>query len=317
MRRCWLLLVLLTLAACRGGAPPPDSLAPTQTRAAALAELNRIPGTLTAVAATQTRLAELPLLTQVAATSTALASARAPSTPPVGASQPSPTARAANLQLTPTVTPIRVTVPATSPARRATPTKAGGPAFFDLVVDEARGRLYGSDSVGGRVVVLALPGLDVLGIVDLGQASKPTGMALSPDGSELAIALNGFGNIALVDPESLKLTKRLLPTGESGANQPYDVRYGGPRLLYSTGNPGSGGFDYIHVFDTETGKEVGRSTDIVRAAPRLAVTADGSIFVGESAFSPQQLYRYALKDNTPVQLSRGPHGPVSAADLAV
>jgi DNA-binding beta-propeller fold protein YncE len=202
-------------------------------------------------------------------------------------------------------------------AARRPATKPGLATFFDLVLDEKRGRLYGSDNLSGRLGVLSLADLSTIGTVDLGQASKPTGVTLSPDGGEIAIALNGSGHITLVDPERLVVTGKLHPTVTSGENQPWDVLYAQTGRLYSTGNPGSGGFDYIHVFDTSTRVEVGKSSDIVRAAPRLAFAADGALFVGESIFSPQQGYRYATQGDTPVQVARGPHGPVAIPDLAV
>jgi DNA-binding beta-propeller fold protein YncE len=181
MRRCWLLLLLLASVGCSGSAP-------TQTRTAELAQLAQ-------AGATQTRAAELVRLTQVAATAAVFVPSPTPTPAPTatpGSAGPTPTAAAPG---------ARCPLPPgpRGPLTTVTWTPPGAPAFSDLVLDEARGRLYGADSLGGRILALSLPGLEVAGTVELGQTSQPAGMALSPDGAELAVALFGAGNIALVD----------------------------------------------------------------------------------------------------------------------
>jgi hypothetical protein len=84
------------------------------------------------------------------------------------------------------------------------------------------------------------------------------------------------------------------------------------------GNPGSSGFDYVHVFDTVNKVEVGRSSEIMRAVPRLAMTADhNTLYDSEVILSPQKIYRFDISTDTPVQTAAAPHGPVSVNTLAV
>lgn len=197
-------------------------------------------------------------------------------------------------------------------------TVASVPKFFDLVLDEAHDRLFGTDQAGGQVVILTMSTLAPLGTISLGQSSAPAGIALSPDGTQLAVALSGFGNIALVDTGTLMVTGRLYPTVTNGPNKPYDVQYGRTGRLYSTGNPDSAGIDYIHTFDTATQIEVGISSHIVRAAPRLAmVPGNNTLYMGESSFSPQKIYRFDLGTDDPAKDAQGPHGGMNVTTLAV
>ena len=188
--------------------------------------------------------------------------------------------------------------------------------YFDIAIDETRGQIYGSHRSSGVIDIVDMDSLDVLTSVLVG--SEPTGLDVSPDGSELAVALFGQSEIAFVDLETLNVEARVVPAGTSGPNRPFDVLYGRSDRLYSVGNPGSSGFDYVHVFDTSDHTEVGRSTEIMRAAPRLAMTADHStLYVGQATFSPQQIYRFDISTDTPSQTAGGPHGPVRVNTLAV
>jgi hypothetical protein len=96
------------------------------------------------------------------------------------------------------------------------------------------------------------------------------------------------------------------------------VLYGRAGRLYSTGSPGSSGFDYVHVFDSGTREELGRSSTIVRAAPRLAITADhNTLYVGESLFSPDSLSRFDITSDSPALLSQAPFASVSVYTVCV
>lgn len=211
-----------------------------------------------------------------------------------------------------------------SPATRAAaPVHAAAtvpdlPLFADMVLDERHGRLFGSDSLNGRLIVLALPGLASLGTIDFGQAAGPTGLVLSPDGAELAVALRGSGAITLVDPLGLMVTGQLVPQHVVGPNMPVDVRYSRPGRLYSVGDPGSSGLDYVHAFDTTAHTEVGTSQFVVRAAPRLALApGDSALYVGESGVSPQALTRFNIAGDTPERDASATFNQVSVSTLAI
>lgn len=212
---------------------------------------------------------------------------------------------------------------AAAPARPVSPsvTTVATPVFFDLVVDDVRGRVYGSDKSGGNVYVLdATTGATIV-TVSVGATTGPAGMDISPDGTHLAVAESNNAEIALIDLTTTtpSLTpNRMIPQGTSGPNQPWDVRYGRTGRVYSVGNPGSGGFDYVHAFDTTTLLEVGRSGAIVRAAPRLAITGDrNSLFVMESAFSPQSLTKFDISTDLPGSPALAPFGSAVGTTVAV
>jgi len=172
------------------------------------------------------------------------------------------------------------------------PQKAGIPALSNLVIDGDRDRLYGTDKVGGKLIVLALPALDQVAAIDLGQASQPTGAALSPDGKEIAVALTGAGHLALIDPVSLTVSGALYPKTTSGSTVPWDVRYSPDGRLFSTGNSASSSFEYVHIFDTKARVEIGKSRDIIGGAPRLAFTAGNTLYVADD----YMFYRFAPAD---------------------
>jgi hypothetical protein len=195
---------------------------------------------------------------------------------------------------------------------------AGIPQLFEMVVDDAHSLLYGSDTAGGKIWMLSLPNLTTVATIDVGSASQPSGIDLTQDGTTLAVARSGSGNIALVDTATRMVTGTLFPMGTTGPIVPYDVRFGRTGRLYSVGNPGSSGFDFVHVFDTTSQTEVGRSNTIVRAAPRLAITGDGnSLFVMESAFSPQSLTRFNISTDTPTVSASAPFGSVQGTTVAI
>jgi DNA-binding beta-propeller fold protein YncE len=188
--------------------------------------------------------------------------------------------------------------------------------YFDIAIDDARQRIYGSDFNGNMIHVIDMATLGVSAVIPIG--SQPTGMDISPDGQELAVTLYGQGEVAFIDLSALTVMTRVVPSGVYGPNQPYDVLYGRSGRLYSVGNPGSSGFDYVHVLDTVTKVEVGRSMEIMRAAPRLAMTADhNTLYVSQVSFSPQKIYRFNISTDTPVQTAEAPHGPVSVNTLAI
>jgi hypothetical protein len=192
----------------------------------------------------------------------------------------------------------------------------GGVIYFDMALDEANGRIFGTDYSGNKIDVIDINTLSVVMTMPVGL--QPAGIDLNPADNEFAVALAGQGNIKFYSLTTLIETGVITPAGTSGPNRPYDVLYGRPGRLYSSGNPGSNGFDYIHAIDTATKLEVGRSNEIMRAAPRLAMTADhNTLYVSQVIFSPQKIYRFDITTDIPDQTADAPHGPVNVNTLAV
>jgi len=161
----------------------------------------------------------------------------------------------------------------------------GSQPYFDLVIDEARGVLYGSDPAGHKIDVVNMSTLAVIKKFRLANGSTPTNIALSPDGSELAVAAYGASSIVFLNPTNGNTIASLLPDVDS-MNLPWDVIYGRAGRLYSTGAPTSYGHDYIHVIDTATHTEVGRSGFdwYPRNHPSLAISSDGNTLYVEESF---------------------------------
>jgi hypothetical protein len=191
----------------------------------------------------------------------------------------------------------------------------GLPTFFDLAVDRTRGLVYGSDpgsaSVNGRVIALNSNTGAQVWQVSFGINSWALGMDMSPDGSTLAVALLGLGEIALINLDTRSVVGYMVPQGVGGpgpnpyqTNSPFDVLYGRAGRLYSVGSA-LAGHDYVHVFDTTTDLEVGRSTSNVADSPRLAISPDhNTLFVKESGYTNQRLDKFDISTDTlpaPVQ----------------
>jgi hypothetical protein len=131
--------------------------------------------------------------------------------------------------------------------------------YFDLALDEPRGVLYGSDTGAGKVQVINATSGSVIASIDVGAKGWPAGMDVSPDGSRLAVALLGSGQIAIIDLSLRTVVGHMYPPLAEGA-APFDVRYGRAGRLYASASQTSGGFDYLRVFDTSSNLQVGNST---------------------------------------------------------
>jgi DNA-binding beta-propeller fold protein YncE len=246
--------------------------------------------------------------------------------PKLNLAPPSPTSTTVSVVADPTDIPYSATnIPsltstvvwvAVDPTDTSYPATNTPTLYFDMVIDETREVIYGSNRSGGEIHIISMNTLDIISTLSVG--SEPTGVDISPDGTELAVTLYGQSEVAFIDLDTLMVTARVTPAGTSGPNKPYDLLYGRPGRLYSVGNPDSSGIDYVHVFDTDSHTELGRSTEIMRAAPRLAMTADHNfLYVSQVTFTPNKIYRFDITSDNPVQIAAAPHGPVKVNTLAV
>jgi hypothetical protein len=126
-------------------------------------------------------------------------------------------------------------------------------------VDESRGHLFLSPGRSGSgVVVTDLAGARVATIDGLPNA---TGMALTPDGSSLWVALPGLGALKGIDTATLKVVDTIaVPTGQC----PGDVPLAGDRLAYGHScnqySPSGGSYGGLGVVDAGTGASYGGVT---------------------------------------------------------
>ena len=171
-------------------------------------------------------------------------------------------------------------------------------AMFDFALDEPHHLLYGSDRLGDKVWVLSVPTLSPLTSLDLGPQSQPVGLDLTKDGTILAVARHGTGDIVLIDTASLSIIGTLHPPGGPSFDfSPWDVRFGRPGRLYSAGRGTSGA---VHVFDVGKRVEVGHSAPIAGDANWLVVTADGTTLYDTEVIIQERVARYDITTDTPV-----------------
>lgn len=188
--------------------------------------------------------------------------------------------------------------------------------YFDLAVDDSRQLLYGSDQVNGTIVAISLTSLQVADSIPVG--SQPSGLDISPDGKELAVALTGQAEIVFIDLETRQVTKRLTPQGSGIHNLPYDLLYGRPGRLYSVGAPDWDKFDYVHVFDTDLKTEISQSSEVLNSSARLAMTADhDNLYLGEGAQSPQRISRFDISSDAISRASQAPDEIAAVTTLCI
>jgi YVTN family beta-propeller protein len=190
--------------------------------------------------------------------------------------------------------------------------------YFDMVVDNTRQRIYGTDAAGDLIHVIDMTTLDVITSIPVSVGDSPRGIDISPGETELAVALHGSSEVAFIDIDTLTITDRVVPDADTIQNRPYDVLYGRPGRLYSVGNANA--LDYVHTFDTVTKLEIAHSAEELRSQPRLAITADqNTIYVSRKAGSFGHILRFDVTTDTPVQTastvvmpgSFGPFGPLA------
>lgn len=183
------------------------------------------------------------------------------------------------------------------------------------------------DAVGNRVFV-SIPSLNRISEVNLGTASivqnftlsgQPRGIDLSSDMQTIYAALNGVGDMAVVDSANGN-TEVIDISVELDDDRTWDVaEISTDRVVVST-NPGSNGFGYIVEVRRDLGNAATRVADntIIRASPIFEVSPDQTaVYVG-SGFSPNSLYKLdATQANLPIILEDD-HGEVSGtASLAL
>lgn len=192
-------------------------------------------------------------------------------------------------------------------------------SYKDLAIDVAHNKVYGTDT-SNRIDVMDLQTFAVLNSYLLPAGSKPIGIDVSPDGSELAIAMNGLEAVIFLNPTTGAEIARVTPQMSMNIyyeNQPFDVIYGRSGRLYSDGNPGSSGSDYIHTIDTNTHTWLAKSLYGFQQGAELVITADKNYIYANETFSPNNIYVLDIHTDTPTKIYQGPHGPVSANKFTV
>jgi len=204
----------------------------------------------------------------------------------------------------------------TTPPGTAVSLPASLNQYRDYAFDLPRGVIYGTDA-SGRVNVLDQDTGEVLDSYLLPNGADPIGIDLSPDGSELALALNGLEAILFLDPQTGAEIARVKPPTGSSPTLPYDVVYGRAGRLYSDGNPGSYGSDYLHAFDTLTHTWIGKSSVLLDVGSELSLTSDSRYIYASEGYSPGNILVFDVQADIPVQLYEGPFASVLAEKISI
>lgn len=213
---------------------------------------------------------------------------------------------------------IQVIDLANFPPGTPTPLPTGALPYDDLVLDEARGVMYGSNTTGHKVDVISTSTLQVVDEIRFKNGATPRQLDLRSDGGELAIALWGSSQVALIDPDTLQVNEYIVPTELFGVpaalepRKPFDVKYGRPGRLYvNTGNPSI--TNYIHIIDIDNHMDIGM-LKIAADTKYLTISADGNQLFANSSY---HLYKYGIQTDTPPAPTQTPFNNGFAANTYI
>jgi len=201
---------------------------------------------------------------------------------------------------TATTSPSTTTTPPTTTPGSDLDVKIPLPGFGDMLVDEARGRVYISGGKGTNSVVVT--DLDGGNQQTVGIGRGGGGMTLSPDGTKLYVALVDSDGIAIIDLATYAVDWYYVGTHDGVPTCPRDVAWAAGQLWFGWGcdNAPAG----IGKVDPETrAYDLGMAhTDSrIVSAPLLAtVPSQPNILIaGETGTNPALLFRF---EATPTEL---------------
>ncbi len=173
------------------------------------------------------------------------------------------------------------------------------PLYFDLVTDEARGWIYGSDSAGNKIDVIDMATLQIVKSFILVNGATPKGMDFNLAENQIAVAQNGSGSVIFIDPDTGNSSTAII------GGKPFDVIYGRTGRAYSVGN--AFGTDYIHVIDSAAHVEITKSSYAIYGNVRLAVSSDKNYLYAYANISAPTIYKFNITSDSiqsPVSSSR-------------
>jgi DNA-binding beta-propeller fold protein YncE len=175
----------------------------------------------------------------------------------------------------------------------------------DVVVDNARSRIYVTVPERNEVLVISAPTLSVIRRVVVG--SQPAAASMSLDGQELFIGLLGAGAIAVVDLDTFSVSQIVVaPTLESSTV--YDVVETSPGILFvSSGDT----FGSVVRLDRATGIQTEVTSLDRRSYEQIDLLADpmrGVLYVGDGwGLSSQKVFKLdSSQADAPVLVASDP-----------
>ena len=135
---------------------------------------------------------------------------------------------------------------------------------------------YGAQQAGKTLTVIDVPALRVARTIDLGQYTRPHGIAFLPGDSLVVISSETSQHIVVVNVLD-GAVRRAIPTGAQGSHM---VAVTGNGAIAYTGNIGS---NTVTQFDLRTGQST-RSWSVPEQPEAINVTSDGGeVWVGSNA----------------------------------
>ena len=214
---------------------------------------------------------------------------------PTKTHKPRPTTTTTTASTTTTSAPTTTTTPGTQ-------VKIPLPRFSDMLVDEARGRLYITGGTGtGTIVVTDLDGGN-LRTLD-GYFKGAAGMTLSPDGTKLDVALSDSDGIAIIDTETFAIDFYYVGTHDGVPTCPRDLAWASGQLWFSWGCQSSpfAGIGRVDPVTRDYNLNAA-PTDTRISSPALLATVPSQpdmVIAGTTGASPSTLFRF---EATPTQL---------------
>lgn len=193
-------------------------------------------------------------------------------------------------------------LPAAWPATADTvPRALAMDSFARIVADPAHGQLFLSPGRSGSAVTVT--DLDGNRTGTVAGLSGATGMALTPDGSSLWVALATGDALARVDTATLDVAQTVaLPAGTC----PGDVTVVGDRVVYGYScntYGGSGSYGGIGTVDATSGAVLGTDTTGAFYEPIVVPGPAGQVYAGDGGLSPTTLYLYSVTGAAPAKVT--------------
>ncbi|MCC5794656.1 MAG: hypothetical protein JJT85_07960 [Chromatiales bacterium] len=181
---------------------------------------------------------------------------------------------------------------------------------FAMAFDAESERAY--VSLPDQNVVTVIDAANAATLASIPFAAAPRGVALSADRSELFVALDGAGSVAVVDTSTLAVSEMIGLSEALGSDTAWDVAEAGPgRLLVTSGSTLT---PLVQVLRNEGNSVVTVSQLGLRRLSLLSVAPDGVTAFAFDQAVPGSLYSLDLTQPAPAAVRRHAHAILAAID---
>jgi hypothetical protein len=197
-----------------------------------------------------------------------------------------------------TTSPSTTTTPPTTAPGSDLDVKIPLPGFGDVLVDEARGRIYISGGKGTNSVVVT--DLDGGNQQTVGIGRGGGGMTLSPDGTKLYVALVDSDGIAIIDLATDAVDWYYVGTHDGVPTCPRDVVWAAGQLWFGWGcDNAPAGIGRVDPATRDYTLAAYQADSRISSAPLLATVPSqpGIVIAGETGSNPALLFRFQVTTN--------------------